>query len=285
MQVAQVDPYNVNVDEMNERKENLNLSELEESVAEQGVIQPPLVRERDGDHEVDYTVVVGQRRTLASQGAGLDEIPVVVMDFDDGDALKASITENVDAFREDVSRKDRAYAVAKLKDMNGWDDPDVADALGVSTKTVNRWLEYERPEWEGTVVNPEVSKDGEIVDVDNLSKEVNDLSTDIVEQVRMATGGGEKGEELLERVVEHDLNKDDVRELAKKVERGKEMDSALAQTIEEKHDAGGIKVKANVTFSGEYAGALTDYAQDRGMTENEVVREAIQNYLNTEGYL
>jgi ParB/RepB/Spo0J family partition protein len=283
MRVEQVDPYNVNVDEMNERKENLNLSELEESVAEQGVIQPPIVRKRNGNKEVDYTVVVGQRRTLASQGAGLNEIPVVVMGFDDADALEASITENVEAFNENVSRKDRAFAIQRLKEMKNWNNKQVASSLGVHERRISEWLEYTRDEWEGTAIDPEFDADDD--DVINFSKKIDDLSPDIVSQVRNVTGGGGEGEELLKKAVEHDLNKDDVRELAKKVERGKDMDSALAQTIEEKHDTGDIKVKANVTFSGEYAGALTNYAQDRGMTENEVVREAIQNYLNTEGYL
>lgn len=283
MRVEQVDPYNVNVDEMNERKENLNLSELEQSVEEQGVIQPPIVRERDGNHEVDYTVVVGQRRTLAAQGAGVDEIPVVVMDWEDGEALEASITENLDAFQQDVSKRDRAMAVKRLKKLKGWTNTDVANHLGVSEMAVRRWLEPLREEWEGTSIQPDVERNESDELVGELK--VDELSPDTIKTVREITGGGDKGEELLKKIEEHDLSADDAEELAKKVKRGRDMDDALAKTIEEKHNTGDIKVKANVTFSGEYAGALTNYAQDRGMTENEVVREAIQDYLNREGYL
>lgn len=249
MQVKEVDPYKVNVDEMNERKENLNITDLEESVKEQGVIQPPIVRERNGDAEVPYSVVVGQRRTLAAQSAGLDSIPVVVMDWGDSEALEASVTENVEAFNEAVSRKDRAYAIERLKSMNGWSNSDVAKHLGVvdedgkpNRQTIKNWLEYTHPDWEGTVVHPETSDGGGMTDDGHISQSIDDVSPDIVQYIRTATGGGEEGEELLAKAVEHDLNKDDVRELSKKVKRGQDTDSALAQTIEEKHNTGGIKV-------------------------------------------
>jgi len=134
------------------------------------------------------TVVVGQRRTLAAQGAGLDEIPVVVMDFDDGDALEASITENVEAFNEDVSRKDRAFAIQRLKDMKGWNNRQVADSLGVHQRVVIDWLEYTRDEWAGTIVDPELDAE-EIENEENLeiSKKVDDLNPDVVKKVRNIT--------------------------------------------------------------------------------------------------
>jgi len=283
MRVKEVDPYKVNADEMNERKENLNLSELEKSVEEQGIIQPPIVRERDGDHEVDYTVVVGQRRTLAAQGAGLDTIPVVVMEWEDGEALEASITENLDAFQQDVSKRDRAMAVQRLKELKGWTNVDVADHLGVSEMAVRRWLEPLKDEWEGTLIQPDV--DGNKTDIDVGELDVEEIPSNTIKSIREITGGGKEGEELLKKIQEHGLNHGDAEEFAKKVKRGRDVEDAFAKTIEEKHNTGDIKVNANVTFSGEYAGALTDYAQDRGMTENEVVREAIQSYLDTEGYL
>lgn len=116
-------------------------------------------------------------------------------------------------------------------------------------------------------------------------QKIEEMSDEAIKDIRQAVGGGEEGEALVERAIEHDLSQDDVREVTDKIEAGRDIDEAVAQTVEEKHTTGGIKVSANVTFSGDHAGALTSYAKDRGMTENEVVREAITDYLEREGYL
>lgn len=285
MEIKQVDPYDVNVDEMNERKENLNLSDLEASVAKQGVIQPPIVRKRNGDAEVPYSVVVGQRRVLAAQGAGAESIPVVVMDFDDADALEASITENIDVFQESVSKKDRAVAIERLMELKGWGKQDVAESLGVSIHAVRRWLEFTRPEWEGTSIHPETSTSQQGIDVEEQSDGLEEVSTDIIQQARSATGGGKEGEQLLKEASEKGLNKDDMREVSKKTKRGQDVDEAVEDVVSEKKEQTGPKVKVNVTFFGETAEALTACGKDRGISENDVGRKAVTDYLEREGYL
>lgn len=283
MEIKEIDPFDANVSDLNERTENVTVSELEKSVEEQGIIQPPLVRRRNGDAEVPYEVVVGQRRTMAAQGAGLDSMPVIVMEWDDAEALEASITENVDAFREEVSKRDRALAIERLKELRGWNNRDVADHLSVSEMAVRRWLEPLRDEWEGTIIHPDEDLNESAETVEDV--DVDKLSGDTIKSVREITGGGEEGEKLLKRIDEHDLGMEDARELAKKVRRGRGVDEALSQVIEQKHNTDSIKVNANVTFSGKPASAITKYAKERGMTENEVVREAIKDYLERHGYL
>lgn len=284
MEVKEVDPFKVNVDEMNERRENLNLGELEASVAEQGIIQPPIVRKRNGDAEVPYSVVVGQRRTMAAQGAGLDRMPVIVMDWDDKKALDASVTENIEAFREEVSPADRAMAIRKRLDMGDVEDQSqLAEKWGVHRRDISRWLERTRDEWGGTIVDPDVL---ETEDVDDIVHErVEKMSDDTLADIRQAVGGGESGEELVKKVAEHDLAHEDVKELTKKIDRGQDVDRALTGVIEEKHNVGDIRVQARVTFTGASASALTNFAEDRGMSEKEVVRAAIDDFLSREGYL
>ena len=61
-------------------KESLN--ELTNSIREQGVIQPIVVRP-DKTNDTKYEIIAGERRWLAAQNAGLHEIPVVILDVDD----------------------------------------------------------------------------------------------------------------------------------------------------------------------------------------------------------
>lgn len=295
MEIQEVDPYEVNVDEMNERTENLELRELEKSVEEQGVVQPPIVRRRNGDAEVPYSVVVGQRRTMAAQGAGLDSIPVVVMDWGDAEALEASITENVDTFRKSVSKKDRAVAIERLKKMKGWTDSDAAVNLGVAETTVRNWLEYTRDEWEGTTIhadNPgnESTANGGIITAD----EVADAA---VQTARRLTGGGESGERVVKKFQEKGITETkDIREVKQVVESrtvdGQDVDvETVEQAIDEvaaykqEQQESDIRVYVDVTFTGEAGDALTDAAKDRGATKRQIVREAIEDYLEREGFL
>jgi ParB family chromosome partitioning protein len=115
LQIRQIDPDDIAVDEMNERKdEPLATEELEKSVAENGVVEPPVCRVRDPDAEVPYAVVQGQRRVSAAQAVQLDEIPVLIGEFEDKRALIRSITENIKAGRKDVTTKSRAAAIWEL---------------------------------------------------------------------------------------------------------------------------------------------------------------------------
>jgi ParB family chromosome partitioning protein len=288
MQVKQVDPFDINVDDMNERKDNVNTTDLQASVEEQGVIQPPIVRLRDEDAEVPYSVIVGQRRTIAAQAVGLDEIPVVIRDFGDGDALLSSITENVDAFREDISKKDRALAIEQLKEINGWTNSDVADSLGVSPRAIRNWTEYSRAEWEGTAVDPDVSKEDDSGGTSELSEKVDELSDEVFSRVRKMTGGGGEGEELLEKaVVENSLREHDIREASQKVEQGKDPEVAIEEVAESKEEKTSTtqKVRVRITLSNGEAEAIDSFAEDHGMTTNDVAREAITDFLTEKGEL
>ena len=93
-----------------------NLEELTNSIREQGVIQPIVVRP---DKAVDgkYEIIAGERRWLASQNAGLHEIPVVILNVDDVKSLEFAIVENVQ--RQDLNPIEEARGYQKLvKDFN-----------------------------------------------------------------------------------------------------------------------------------------------------------------------
>ena len=101
-------------------------AELLESVREQGVLQPVLVREPEGGAG-PHTLVAGERRFRAAVTAQMSEIPVVVLDSS-VDAELAAITENVQ--REDLSPLQEAQAIARMSERMSVDD--VAKTLGKS---------------------------------------------------------------------------------------------------------------------------------------------------------
>ena len=74
------------------------LSQLADSIAANGVIQPIVVRRSAGGF---YEIIAGERRWRASKMAGLTEVPVVVMDIDDQKTAELSLIENIQ--REDLN--------------------------------------------------------------------------------------------------------------------------------------------------------------------------------------
>jgi ParB family chromosome partitioning protein len=68
------------------------LEDLSASIRERGIIQPIVVRSRGNDV---YEIIAGERRWRAAQRAGLHEVPIVVVEASDGEALELAIIENV----------------------------------------------------------------------------------------------------------------------------------------------------------------------------------------------
>ena len=88
-----------------------SLMELTNSIKKQGVIQPIVVRP-DKSSEGKYEIVAGERRWLASQNAGLHEVPVVILNIDDVKSLEFAIVENVQ--RQDLNPIEEARGYQRL---------------------------------------------------------------------------------------------------------------------------------------------------------------------------
>lgn len=104
-----------------------DLEELTNSVREKGVIQPLIVRPRDGGM---FEIVAGERRWRAAQAAQLHEIPVLVRDFDDVEVLEVAIIENIQ--RADLNPVEEAAGYRQLMDSFGHTQEKLAEALGKS---------------------------------------------------------------------------------------------------------------------------------------------------------
>jgi len=106
-----------------------NLQELTNSIKEQGVIQPIVVRPNK-KVEGKYEIIAGERRWLASQNAGLHEIPVVIQDIDDVKSLEFAIVENVQ--RQDLNAIEEAQGYKRLVDQFNYNQEKLSKFIGKS---------------------------------------------------------------------------------------------------------------------------------------------------------
>lgn len=121
---------------------------LAESIAQQGLLQPIVVRpivqhdiiqQAAGDQAPDYELVCGHRRYRACQMIGAETIAAVVRPMSDLDVLVSQITENLQ--RDDVSPLDEARAMHQLRDQHGKTTKQIAQMLGASERHVSARLQ------------------------------------------------------------------------------------------------------------------------------------------------
>ena len=106
-----------------------SLAELTNSIKEQGVIQPIIVRPStslDGKYEI----IAGERRWLASQNAGLHEVPTVILNVDDVKSLEFAIVENVQ--RQDLNPIEEARGYQRLVDDFSYNQDKLSKFIGKS---------------------------------------------------------------------------------------------------------------------------------------------------------
>lgn len=107
------------------------LAELADSIAKHGVIQPLLVRPMpDGS----YQLVAGERRWRASRMAGLSEVPVVIKELSDDEAMALALIENLQ--REDLNAIEEAQGIKALMDTLSLTQDEAAERVGKSRPAV-----------------------------------------------------------------------------------------------------------------------------------------------------
>ncbi len=111
------------------------LQELANSIAQNGVIQPVVVRSIGKDK---YELIAGERRWRASQLAGLTEIPAVIREFSDEEALAVSLIENIQ--RKDLNIVEEAQGYRRLIDEFGLTHEALAQVTGKSRSNISNTL-------------------------------------------------------------------------------------------------------------------------------------------------
>lgn len=112
------------------------LEELTNSVREKGVMQPLLVRPTHDPNQ--FEIIAGERRWRAAQRAGLNDVPVVVRDVDDKEALELAIIENVQ--RVDLNPLEEAMGYGQLIEQFDYTQNDLAQVIGKSRSHVANTL-------------------------------------------------------------------------------------------------------------------------------------------------
>ena len=115
---------------------NEQLEELTNSIREKGVMQPLLVRPSD-DPNI-FEIIAGERRWRAAQKAGLHEVPVIVRDVGDKEALELAIIENVQ--RADLNPLEEAMGYGQLIEQFEYTQQDLAQVIGKSRSHVANTL-------------------------------------------------------------------------------------------------------------------------------------------------
>lgn len=113
------------------------IRDLAESIREKGVLQPILIRPITGEPS-RYEIIAGERRWRAAQLAQLHEVPVVVREIGDGEALELAIIENVQ--RADLNAIEEAAAYHELMDRFGYTQERVSQEVGKSRSHIANTL-------------------------------------------------------------------------------------------------------------------------------------------------
>ena len=113
------------------------ISELASSIAENGLIQPIVVRPNKKNSS-KFEIIAGERRWLAAQQAGLHEVPVVVLDLNDNQSLEVAIVENIQ--REDLNSIEEAKAYEKLVQEFKYDHEKLSKFVGKSRSHISNTI-------------------------------------------------------------------------------------------------------------------------------------------------
>jgi ParB family chromosome partitioning protein len=111
-----------------------DLSELMASIAEKGIIEPLIVRQR-GDR---FQIIAGERRYQASVQVGLRELPVVIRDVDDNEIIEVALVENIQ--RKDLTAFEEAEALHSLASRSAYTHEALARKLGKSRTSITESL-------------------------------------------------------------------------------------------------------------------------------------------------
>lgn len=128
LKISEIEP---NKDQPRTDFDDKALSELAESIALHGVLQPLLVRPLVYG---GYQIVAGERRYRASRMAGLTEVPVVIRELDDKETMELALIENLQ--RENLTPIEEAKGYKTLMDTYGFTQEQVSTSVGKSRSAV-----------------------------------------------------------------------------------------------------------------------------------------------------
>jgi len=117
--------------------DEVKLNELANSIKKNGIIQPIAVR-TDQNNTEKFEIIAGERRWLAAQRAGLHEVPIIILELDDNEALEVAIVENIQ--RDDLNVIEEAKGYRRLSDEFEYDHEKIASFMSKSRSHISNTL-------------------------------------------------------------------------------------------------------------------------------------------------
>jgi len=194
------------------RKETLD--ELAESIEEVGLVQPLILRPKNGNYEV----VVGERRYRASQQAKLDKVPAIIKDYEDDEVIQLNLIENIQ--RDELSDVEKGNCCNDLKTQYPTKHPtneELAKRLGVAAGTIQRWIQVatDVPKEIQTMVTP-VEKRGTLIPKGKITS---DIALQITRGIKEPKKRTEVAKELARKPIPVRIARKVVKEISRKPQR------------------------------------------------------------------
>jgi ParB family chromosome partitioning protein len=284
--LAELETTKVFIGDSNVRKSVGDITELKLSIEEKGILQPLLVRPL----KTRFEVVVGSRRYEAAKALGLRKVPVIIKPMSDTEALSLSLVENIQ--RSDLELEEEAEGVLRLMQL----DPkrfanarSVAKVLGRSETAIRELLDaYEltfRLREKGMKIHAarapaeEQRQRAEAIPLKHTELIARALRT--TEVRKLSTREFDRKVPEIVRAIAP-LPEEDARKV---VDRFKMFPERSIQTIKEEALAKQTGVAVKVYFAPKTARALNQAAEERDLSEEELVSIAVEEWLVLKGYL
>jgi ParB family transcriptional regulator, chromosome partitioning protein len=117
--------------------DEVKIKELSDSIKKNGIIQPIAVREEKTDPG-RYEIIAGERRWLAAQKAGLNTVPITILDLNDNQSLEVSIVENIQ--RENLNVIEEAKGYLRLNKEFNYDQEQIAKFMSKSRSHISNTM-------------------------------------------------------------------------------------------------------------------------------------------------
>ncbi len=176
------------------RNELGNMEDLISSIREKGILEPILVRPKNGNYEI----IAGERRYIASKKLGLNEIPCIVMNVNDMEAMEISLIENLQ--RLDLDIFEEADGLKYLSENYGYNHDQISKKLGKARSTVTEIISISR-------IPNEIRKLCDEYGIESRSTLIEISKQKSTEDMK----------ELIKAIKERELKREDTRVLSKKI--------------------------------------------------------------------
>lgn len=176
------------------RSELGNMKELMVSIKKKGVLEPILVRPKEGRYEI----IAGERRYVASQRIGLGEIPCIEMNVEDNEAMELALIENLQ--RRDLDVFEESDGLRSLIEIYEYNHNQIAEIIGKARSTITEIISV------GKIPN----------DIRKICKQFGITSRSTLVEIAKQKDK-DKMFKLLTEIKERELRREDTRELSKQI--------------------------------------------------------------------